>query len=1127
MSEYELFFEDFTGTIRKWIKPDGVPVNEITTVAGWIPFRSETGGHLPPEMHVVDKANPNYLEPVMRLNEKGRALKIFKQWAKIDAGYYKQATVPAGITELWASLNGHAWYSQSDAPMPSLYKAADGNYYLVTEGMRLWIGIDPTGGTDPWADSVKWAWDNIFDKHDLVSVCVLDPGALATVFVRADNDYGFAHVDAYIASVGLTGYTEDPDNPEDPEEPVPSGWTSGREQYERTFVLMPPDCNDAWPIAALRATWDSRRYTVGGSADDAGIGPEVRKVIAVNPGGWPTSLEAFFDEYYPGIEYIVFNAQNPDDLEDALVDYIHGGVIPDPGPDPPQSSWKPAAFVPTGIKLGWHATGNCGLANMPNTIGGIDYGIYGSNMIAPTIKLVTAIKDIQYMPCSYPMVRLIDKTPSGESVDFQSFDYNGNPEAQAEKRVADLVRALAPYAGQFKWTELCNEQDIPDLAHAEMIARYSIRAMEVAPTWLRIAHFSFGTGNPELEYWKPIADTGVFELIAARGDALAFHSYHDHRVEDDLVWHLTRYRFLYSDYILPRQLDIPMVLTECGPWRHLFDDPTFDLKEWIIVTDQWLAEDPYAMAQIYTVSDVGTEKKYNTAFKALYPWFIEYAKSVVNRQNGDAAPSVPPVLPIPPLKQFSQRDPRWSSIKLGTSNETMYGSGCLVTAVASVGAVLDPEMDPLKLVTWMNANGGFADDGRMLITKPTAFIDGLEYAGYHLWRLDSQDADMMLVREALARGPVIIQVDYDSTDNDLDSHFVVATHEEDGDLWIMDPWTGEMCLLMQKYNRGSLEKSIFAMLDYRFNLDPEPEPELTREPYIGFNDHEGVGGGAARFLSDNVDAVTCSLGFLLQPAFIGGAAWNIDASELEAKGIRTIVNLRYSWSTDCGGAGTLPKPYTNEWGAFVDAAVNTINNSRGVWGWTIGNEYNAPREVPLAGPLTPQDVVLTYNYIYERCNGARLSPGALDPFNAIAGDPRDWLMGIFGGIHDAAFVAAHGYVRGPDPSLVGSVAKFTDHPLTWQYLNYPGCITALLSYLPEQYAELPVYVTEFNHLWKTSEAVGDIGWVTDARAAEVIHAAYAAAREAGFAGLALYRWTGDEWAVKDNGVVLEAVKTIL
>jgi len=353
--------------------------------------------------------------------------------------------------------------------------------------------------------------------------------------------------------------------------------------------------------------------------------------------------------HYPGVGYVALYADSPSDLEDVLTDYIHGGVTPppepepeppDPEPLPPDPEWKAKSFVPFGIKLGWHAIGNCGLANMPKPPDDkhpepwIDYGIYGPDMRAPTIKLVTAISDIQHMPCLYPMVRLVDATVDGVSVNYQNFDYNGDPFAQAEARVADLVRVLSPYAGQFRWTELRNEQDIPDLEHAVMIARYSKRAMEVAPAWLGFLHFSFGTGNPELGYWKPIADTGVFEQIAERGDGCAFHSYHDHRVQADMVWHLTRYRFLYDEYILPRQLDIPMVLTECGPWRHLFYDSTFSVAEWVIVTDQWLSQDPYAMAQIYTVSDVGGETEYSDAFKALYPWFIEYARSVKDRVNG-------------------------------------------------------------------------------------------------------------------------------------------------------------------------------------------------------------------------------------------------------------------------------------------------------------------------------------------------------------------------------------------------------------------------------------------------------------------------------------------------------------
>ena len=88
-------------------------------------------------------------------------------------------------------------------------------------------------------------------------------------------------------------------------------------------------------------------------------------------------------------------------------------------------------------------------------------------------------------------------------------------------------------------------------------------------------------------------------------------------------------------------------------------------------------------------------------------------------------------------------------------------------------------------------------------------------------------------------------------------------------------------------------------------------------------------------------------------------------------------------------------------------------------------------------------------------------------------------------------MTAHGYIRGPDANLVGSTAKFADWPLTWQYLNYPGCVTELLRYLPEQYETAPVYISEFNHLWKTVEP--DWGWVNDARAGAVVGAACSSA----------------------------------
>jgi len=88
-----------------------------------------------------------------------------------------------------------------------------------------------------------------------------------------------------------------------------------REQYARIYVLLPPDADRTWARAVVHATWDAHRFTVGGSADDAGIGDlDSRTVIAVNPSHWPSDLEAFFQTYYPGVRYIPLEATTPEEL---------------------------------------------------------------------------------------------------------------------------------------------------------------------------------------------------------------------------------------------------------------------------------------------------------------------------------------------------------------------------------------------------------------------------------------------------------------------------------------------------------------------------------------------------------------------------------------------------------------------------------------------------------------------------------------------------------------------------------------------------------------------------------------------------------------------------------------------
>ena len=84
-------------------------------------------------------------------------------------------------------------------------------------------------------------------------------------------------------------------------------------------MLLPPDAGEEWALAVVDGTWDDRRYTIGSSADDAGIGDlDVRRVIAVNPGEWPSDLRAFFEEYYPGVEYSSVQTSTPAQLKQKL-----------------------------------------------------------------------------------------------------------------------------------------------------------------------------------------------------------------------------------------------------------------------------------------------------------------------------------------------------------------------------------------------------------------------------------------------------------------------------------------------------------------------------------------------------------------------------------------------------------------------------------------------------------------------------------------------------------------------------------------------------------------------------------------------------------------------------------------
>jgi hypothetical protein len=530
-------------------------IENIFTPPHWLTwFRHEPGDWSQPEVTETKKSH--------RVHGGEKGMRLFTFQRRHDAGFLQRvevdgqrATVFLRSKTLWAFRNSDAYWDDvylTATPEGKLratawahawsnHKVAGYAHYgdarcsvgvgcgaqFILEGnapplngdplndavgnFTFYIGIDPTGGTNPFADTVVWG--------------------------RGAHIYNaYAQVPEIETALGST-----------PPQPPPSSGVRGdpRVQYARTYVLLPPDAEAAWTRAVIQATWDEERYTVGNSADDAGIGNlKERRVIAVNPQYWPGDLHSFFEAYYPGVEYVAVEAETPEELAAQLA-----------------PANQPAPQPTSGSKLGAHVL---------RAAAGV------GEFIAEKPAVVTFVGDWG-MAANVPRSTLVIGATAG-NYDAQFQYASGATPQQAAQQFVDDTRAKYLSNPDIAYWQGHNEPVWNTEDEMAWYAQFEIARMEImADLGLGCVIGNFATGSPSLHLWP--AFVPACRAALEHQAILGLHEYScpwmwwmtgayqidPEDDEEDEGWTTLRYRKVYRQHLIPSGVgDLPLVITETG-----------------------------------------------------------------------------------------------------------------------------------------------------------------------------------------------------------------------------------------------------------------------------------------------------------------------------------------------------------------------------------------------------------------------------------------------------------------------------------------------------------------------------------------------------------------------------------
>ena len=183
-----------------------------------------------------------------------------------------------------------------------------------------------------------------------------------------------------------------------------------------------------------------------------------------------------------------------------------------------------------------------------------------------------------------------------------------------------------------------------------------------------------------------------------------------------------------------------------------------------------------------------------------------------------------------------QNDEKWKATKLGNSNETIGGWGCLLTSVTMMLNGIGYSETPETVNEKMKKAGGF--QGAFFIPSVLPYV-WPNCAYRDMQPCENSPAPIAQIDAAIAAGkPVILQVDWNKQTG-IQTHFVLVKEKKGNDYILYDPYKyggdnpdKEVLLTTRyKYNGATIEQEISAVLWFdSYSAAPPEPPKKTKVP---------------------------------------------------------------------------------------------------------------------------------------------------------------------------------------------------------------------------------------------------------------------------------------------------------